>query len=179
MDIELLKTLVSEIGGEDSEIPFDKLMAMSDILEKFKNVNGFVPYKNSDEKDLSEKRERLFMDKYEHKVNENGIKNIHKILPYLNVKHRKSLAMYTKITEYNILKEMLEAEDYQEDVNINSDILCVIRDNLGGREKSKFDEVFKMINMMELMGNFKGVSKNKTKNEKNADNSLFEFSEII
>ncbi len=156
IDINSLINVVSSMSTSDNKMSVDKILKMSKVLEKMNSLKKTFPYSNQEEKSDFKQRNQQFLNKYDEKIQERGLKNVHMVLPYLDNNLQKQFAIFTKLLEVNILQDMLSESAFIQTSNrdYKKDFIHIIMENISDSKKGKIDDLVKIMNFKEIISEF-------------------------
>lgn len=135
----------------------DKVLKYTEVLDKLNSSKKNIPYRNKEDKDLSDDRYNELNTLIDNRHNEYGLSNIYKVVPYVCPKYKKTFVILLKIIEIEILLSILDEYEPRETNGMNSDILNLLHYNAPDDKKQKIEKYLETMNLVEVISSIKGV----------------------
>ncbi len=181
IDIKSVLELMGEFSDDENPNSMDKILKITNIFDKVNSFKSNFPYENFDERKRADDRSDNFLGFYNQKIQEKGLKNIHRILPYLDIKFQKNLAIFTKVLELNILQEMLGEYSFatREKKDFKKDLLYVFLENVPSNKKSQLDNMLQLLSFKDIFSEFSNSDEENasTNYREEDDDNYFDYSD--
>ncbi len=161
--------IMQELGDSGDSFPLEKIRGLTSLMGKYKEKMNNIPFSSIEERRESESRASFFNRSFEEKLEEKGLKNMQRMLPYLDLKYQRGFLVYTKLLEVQILQDMFaESREFQGNSrNKHKDILGIFFDSIPYEKRKKMDGMFQMMGLLEVFkdsefGSFGGFGMDKS-----------------